>query len=173
MLTEKQTEQILQKLTIPEDRHFTTEEYNWLLESDSFDNPFSTKKKLPSKAKLALRPLSYSLKTLYNYEIKMPKDTQFSRPGVVLPTNVFNPTLQHGPFTYTDFGHATRMITSGDIAKSDLISAQKQDPILGKIFCLKTLPKPFIFIEGILYYHKRNHYKLALPTSFLEAIIHS
>ena len=46
-----------------------------------------------------------SPKTLYDRKIKMPKETRFSRPGVVLPSNVFNPDLKLGPMTYTDFRH--------------------------------------------------------------------
>ena len=54
VLTEKQTEEILRRLTIPQGRHFTTEEVKWLLEADSLDNPIPAKKKAPTKAKIGL-----------------------------------------------------------------------------------------------------------------------
>ena len=53
----------------------------------------------------------------------MLKETRFSRPWAILPTNVFNPSLHQNHFSSIDFKHITNMITSEDITKNDLIAA--------------------------------------------------
>jgi hypothetical protein len=54
-----------------------------------------------------------------------------------------------------------------------LIQAQHEDPQIGAILRLPRLPKQFVLIEGILYHLKNNHHRLALPSAFLDPLIHS
>jgi hypothetical protein len=58
-----------------------------MLEADSIKNPMieDTKKKPQSKAKTGVRQLQNSPITLQARKVKMPKETSFYRPGVVLP----------------------------------------------------------------------------------------
>jgi hypothetical protein len=73
--------------------------------------------------------------------------------------------------TYTDFSHATRMITSGDVSIKNLITAQRDDPQLGHIIRMKQLPNKFTLISDVLYHKMDTHYRLALPTAFLDPLI--
>ena len=175
VLSEAQTEEILRRLTIPHGRHFTAEEVKWLLEADSIENPIPPKKKkAPSKAKLGTRVIKNTPHTLPNRKVKLPRTSHFRTQGVVLPAmagQLIQP--QSSAITYTDFSHATRMITSGEVSIKNLITAQKEDPQIGHIIKLKTLPPKFTFIDNVLYHKVNTHYRLALPSAFLDPLIHS
>jgi len=175
ILSEEQTEQILKRLCIPQGRHFTAEEVKWLLEADSIENPIKpTKKKAPSKAKLGPRVIKNIPATLPNRKVKLPRTSPFRTQGVVLPAmtgQLIQP--QSSAITYTDFSHATRMITSGEVSIKNLILAQKEDTQIGRIIKLKELPPRFTFIDNVLYHKLNTHYRLALPSAFLDPLIHS
>jgi hypothetical protein len=175
ILSEEQTEQILRRLTIPHGRHFTADEVKWLLEADSIENPIPPKKKKPpSKAKLGTREIKNIPPTLPNRKVKLPKISPFRTQGVILPANagrLIQP--QSSTVTYTDFAHATRMITSGEVSIKNLIVAQRDDPQIGRIIKLKKLPPRFTYIDNVLYHKLDTHYRLALPTAFLDPLIHS
>ena len=174
-LTEEQTEFILRRLSIPEGRHFTAEEVKWLLEADSIENPIPPKrKKAPTKAKIGTREIKNTPKTLNNRKVKLPRTSIHRTEGVILPVNssrVLPPQTQ--AMTYTDFSHATRMITSGDVSIKNLIVAQRDDPQLGHIIRMSQLPPRFTFISEVLYHKNGTHYRLALPVAFLDPIIQS
>jgi hypothetical protein len=175
ILTETQTEQILKRLSIPDGRHFTADEVTYLLEADSIDDPTKIGLKKPgSKGKLGARPVKNTPKTLGERKVKMPREDNYRTTGVVLPQ--IHTKILHANSTtisYTDFKHATRMITSGQLSAKMLIQAQHEDPQIGQILRLSHLPKQFKLIDDILYHIKYNHYRLALPAAFLDPIIHS
>jgi len=174
ILTEAQTEHILRRLSIPEGKHFSREEVQWLLEADSLENPLLINKKHPSsKAKLGKRKLPNDPKTLPERKIKMPRETNRYRPGVLLPVNKIQIQLQPLTMSYTDVRHATKLITSGDITIKQLILAQKQDLHLQKILNRKILPPYFILKDNILFQTKNNRVRLALPKVFISPIVHS
>ena len=174
ILTEQQTEQILNRLTIPDGRHFTKEEVRWLLEADSIENPLiSEKRKKPaSKAKAGVQTFKNNPATLGPRKVRLPAES-LRRPGVILPTYSLKPVGPTTHTTYTDFQHATRLLTSGDITKKQLIQAQKDDPRLSQIIKKKTLPPYFLYIEDILYYSRYGQYRLALPEAFLDPMINA
>jgi hypothetical protein len=174
VLTEEQTEQILKRLTIPSGRHFSAEEVKWLLEADSLENPIPLKKKKqPSKAKLGLRQIKNIPKTVGDRKVKLPRTSLHRKEGVILPVMSGRIVREPNTISYTDFVHTTKMITSGDVTKKNLILAQKDDPQLGAILNLKKLPQKFTMIDNILYHKLETHYRLALPQSFLDPLIHS
>jgi hypothetical protein len=175
VLSEEQTEHILRRLSIPTGRHFTAEEVKWLLEADSLDSPITSgKKKVPSKAKLGVREIKNTPKTLPNRKVKLPRTSMTRTKGVILPV-MSGRILRSEPssLTYTDFSHATRMITSGEVSIKNLIVAQREDPQLSKIMELKTLPNRFTYIENVLYHKVKTHYRLALPQAFLDPLINA
>ena len=174
-LTEEQTEQILRRLCIPEGRHFTTEEVKWLLEADSIENPIQPKrKKAPSKAKIGPRQIKNTPKMLSTRKVKLPRTSLHRTEGVILPANSGRVIMAPpSAITYTDFSHATRMITSGDVSIKNLITAQRDDPQLGHIIRMKQLPNKFTLISDVLYHKLDTHYRLALPTAFLDPLIQS
>ena len=175
ILSEEQTEHILRRLSIPTGRHFTAEEVKWLLEADSLTNPITPKKKKAlTKAKLGTREIKNIPKTLPNRKVKLPRTSPFRTQGVILPAmsgRFIQP--QSSTITYTDFAHATRMITSGEISIKNLIIAQRDDPQLGRIIKLKQLPPRFTYIDNVLYHKLETHYRLALPSALLDPLIHS
>jgi len=175
VLTEAQTEEILRRLTIPTGKHFTAEEVKWLLEADSIENPIAPKKKkAPTKAKLGPRTIKNTPATLPNRKVNLPRTSPFRTQGVVLPAmagQLIQP--QSTAVTYTDFSHATRMITSGEVTIKNLIIAQRDDAQIGKIIKLPVLPPKFTFIDNVLYHKLKTHYRLALPSAFLDPLIHS
>jgi hypothetical protein len=65
------------------------------------------------------------------------------------------------------------MITSGEVSIKNLIVAQRDDPQIGRIIKLKKLPPRFTYIDNVLYHKLDTHYRLALPTAFLDPLIHS
>jgi hypothetical protein len=147
-----------------------------MLEADSIKNPMieDTKKKPQSKAKTGVRQLQNSPITLQARKVKMPKETSFYRPGVVLPvckTRLISNQPHH--ISYTDFQTATKMITSGDISIRNVIDAQKADQRLSVILNLPDLPTNFKIIENLLYHRKKDHYRLALPEAFLDPLINA
>jgi len=175
VLSEEQTEHILRRLSIPTGRHFTAEEVKWLLEADSLEDPMTpTKKKVPSKAKLGVRELKNIPKTLPTRKVKLPRTSLSRTKGVILPV-MSGRILRSEPsaLTYTDFSHATRMITSGEISVKHLIMAQKDDPQIGHIMQLKKLPNRFTLIDNVLYDKVNTHYRLALPQAFLHPLINA
>jgi hypothetical protein len=176
ILTEAQTEHILNRLCIPEGRKFSAEEVRWMLEADSIKNPMieDTKKKPQSKAKTGVRQLQNSPITLQARKVKMPRETSFYRPGVVLPvckTRLISDEPHH--MSYTDFQTATKMITSRDISIRNVIEAQKADKKLSVILNLPELPTNFKIIENLLYHRKKDHCRLALPEAFLDPLINA
>ena len=175
IMTEEQTEQILRRLTIPEGRKFTNEEFKWLLEADSYENPFieTNKKKPISKSKVGPRVLKNNPITLGPRKVNLPKETTFYRPGVILPVNNVDLLQEPQHISYTDFQTATKMITSGDISIRNVIEAQKQDRSLSAILNLPELPPNFKMIDNLLYNKRDNHYRLALPDSFLNPLINA
>ena len=173
ILSEKETEHILKRLTIPDGREFTSDEVRWLLEADSIQSPFF-KKKPPSKAKLGKRFIKNNPKTLGERKIKLPKETRWRTSGVVLPTlktSVIKKQLK--TISYEDFTHATQLILSKNITPAILIKAQQDDPSIGHIFRRTIKPKPFKIIDNILFKKLKTGYKLCLPSAFLDAIINT
>ena len=174
-LTEEQTEFILRRLCIPEGRHFTAEEVKTLLEADSIINPIPPKKKkTPTKAKLGPRQIKNTPKMMNTRKVKLPKTSPYRTEGVILPTNSAKLDKHRtNAITYTDFTHATRMITTGEVSIKNLIMAQRDDPQIGHIIRMSKLPPRFTFISDVLYHKRDTHYRLALPTAFLDPIIQS
>jgi hypothetical protein len=64
VLSEKQAEHILARLTIPDGKRFTPEEVQNLLELESLPAPLSSKKKAESKAKTGKRNIKNTTLTL-------------------------------------------------------------------------------------------------------------
>ncbi|EFX61151.1 hypothetical protein DAPPUDRAFT_122492 [Daphnia pulex] len=140
----------------------------------SLENPIPhKKKKQPSKAKLGLRQIKNIPKTVGDRKVKLPRTSLHRKEGVILPVMSGRIVREPNTISYTDFVHTTKMITSGDVTKKNLILAQKDDPQLGAILNLKKLPQKFTMIDNILYHKLETHYRLALPQSFLDPLIHS
>ena len=176
VLTEEQTEHILNRLSIPDQRHFTPEEVKWLLEADSLDNPLISlkRKRTASKAKPGKTTLKNIPITLNQRKVKMPRETTGYRPGVILPT--YRAAISKTPpqhISYSDFQSATRLVTSGDITIKQLIEAQKKDLRLKTILNLPKLPSRFVLIDKLLYHFKNDHHRLAMPDAFLDPLINA
>ena len=167
ILSEKQTEHILKRLTIPNGKQFSIEEVKWLLEADSLTSPFY-KKIPPSKAKIGKRSMKSFPKTLGPRKVKLPQESRWRQLGVILPTNPSKPTLK-----YEDFKSITKLLLSKDITPALLIQAQRDDQFLSKIINTKPLSRQFIMVDGILFKKQHQGLRLALPSSFLDAIINT
>ena len=176
ILTEKQTEEILQRLCIPEGRIFTPEEVKWLLEADSLENPLiaTSKKKPQSHAKPGIRPFKNDPKTLGPRKVKMPAESMYRRQGVLLPAYSTQPqTVQPQHISYSDFQIATKLLTNGDVSIKNLIQAQKSDQQISRILQLPKLPPNFVMIEKLLYHKRNGKCRLAIPAAFLDPLINA
>ena len=194
VLSEKQTERILRRLTIPNGKVFTQEEVASLLELDSLPGPPSKKKKTESKAKLGKRLIKNTPKTLGEKSVKLPA-TSFRRPGVVLPPRPqeqHHRRLQHrtqrnnylgnvatylatSPATvnYNEFAALTRFLTPGNITLESLQQLQKADQFSGPIYKMNPLPTNFQKIDDVLYKIWKSKHRLVLPSSLLDSVIYS
>ena len=176
ILTEQQTQAILDRLTIPEGKHFTADEVKWLLEADSLENPLipTTRKRTASKARIGKTQVKNIPATLNQRKVKMPKETTFYRPGVILPAHRIQlATTRPDHISYTDFSSATKLILSGDLSKKSLILAQKKDGRILRILQMTPMPPVFTLIDNILYYSKNDKVRLVLPDSFLDPLINA
>ena len=84
ILSEKQSKQILARLTIPSGKKFSPEEVQNLLELESLPAPISRKKKPESKANIGKCNIKNNPATLGEKKVKLPP-TLFRRPGLILP----------------------------------------------------------------------------------------
>jgi hypothetical protein len=122
ILSEKQTEQILARLMIPQGKHFSSEEVRNLLELESLPAPSpKAKRKSESKAKLGKRIIKNTPTTLGEKKVKL-QPTSFRRPGLVLPRLCRQNCLdtRYGlncahttTLSYKDFSTMSKFITPG------------------------------------------------------------
>jgi hypothetical protein len=84
ILSKKQSEQILARLTIPSGKRFSPEEVQNLLELESLPALLPKKKKPKSKAKTGKVNIKINPATLGEKKVKLPP-TSFRRPGLILP----------------------------------------------------------------------------------------
>ena len=176
IISEKDTEKILRRLSIPEGRPFTSEEVKHLLEADSIESPI-LKKKPPTKAKLGQRIVKNTPATLGDKKVRLPKESRWRRTGVVLPTFTTDVDEQEAKLgnslSYLDLEHVTKIILSKDISKKMLIEAQKMDTHLRNMGNQSKTAPTFKYIDGVLYKKTPQQLKLALPVTFLDPIINA
>ena len=175
VLSEKETEHILKRLSIPDGRQFDPDEVRWLLEADSLTSPFF-KKKPPTKAKLGKRFIKNNPQTLGERKVKLPKEARWRTKGVRLPINKTairckNPETR--TLTYEEFQNTTKLILTKDLTPAILIRAQKDDLFTGPILRQEKLNRSFAIIDGILFKKQAQGYKIALPETFYDAIINT
>ena len=176
IISEKDTEKILKRLSIPEGKPFSAEELKFLLEADSIENP-TLKKKPPSKSKLGIRHVKTMPTTLGEKKLRLPKEARWRKTGVILPTQHSSVQEQQAPtgntLSYLDIKHVTKLILAKEIPKKMLIEAQKNDNHFRRLTNQSSSASQFQYIEGVLYKKTHNKLKLALPSIFFDPIITS
>ena len=186
VLTEKQSLQILDRLTIPSGKKFTPDEVACLLEMDSLPGPPSKKKKPESKSKLGTRIIKNTPKTIGERKVKLPPTSRF-RPGVILPKKDYNNNdcysscysaslglaCKHTKISYSDFGNMSRIILPGNISLQDFSEIQKKDERYGKFFDQTNLKKGFKIVGNLLFKFHKSRHRLVLPSALMDAVITS
>jgi hypothetical protein len=179
-MTEKQTLDLLKRLTLPEGLKFSKEEVANLLEADSLPNPGKTVKKT-SKAKQGLREVKNDPKMVAKRKVNLPKTTLLRRPGALLPTNCCylarnrfpcNHTDVASNMSYTDFRAVSKAVLTGTLSTAQFKEAQREDEFCAKILSQTKRHRNFIVIEGLLFFKFANdRLKLALPKALLDIVI--
>jgi hypothetical protein len=180
ILSEKQTEQILARFTIPQGKRFSAEEVRHLLELESLPAPtLKSKRKSESKAKLGKRNIENTPTTLGEKKVKLPQ-TSFRRPGLILPRlcrqnsleTTYSLNCAHTTtLLYKDFSSMSKFVTPGTITIDAVKKAQLNDNFIKAILSPKL--KTFKYIEGVLFKVSPQHGDtcLVLPTNILHSLI--
>ncbi len=179
ILSEKQSEQILARLTIPSGKKFSPEEAKNLLELELLPAPSSQKKKPESKAKFGKCNIKNNPATLGEKKVKLPP-TSFRRPGLILPkqcrkncpkTSFSLNCIHSTTMSYQDLANTTKFLTPGKISIDAICKAQKADSFT--INLLKNKSKKFVKIDAVLFHSSsnRNENRLVLPNNLLDALI--
>ena len=195
-MSEKQTLELLNKLKIPKNYHFTKEEVADMLDAPSLPNP-AAKKAKESAAKAWIRTVSNMPKTLHNRKIKMPKEVKYA-PGAKLPTkasekrsgkkkkeedekevnvvecNSINIACnQNDHITYKDLSTVSTAILKGYLTTEQFKDAQAGDPFCARILEKVQRLKNYTLIKGLLFFKTRKNTKLVMPNSLLDVIINA
>ena len=189
-MSEKQAIELLNKLKIPKDYHFSKQEVADMLEAPSLPNPVDKKAK-ESAAKTGIRTVSNMPKTLHNRKIKMPREVK-NAPGAILPTikvRVKRPSKgekdneecnhvafncnQNEPISYQDFSSISTAILKGALTTAQFKEAQATDPYCARILEKVHKLKHYTLIKGLLFFKTRKCTKLIMPNSLLDIIINA
>jgi RNase H-like domain found in reverse transcriptase len=173
ILSEKQSKQILARLTIPSGKKFSPEEVQNLLELESLPAPISRKKKPESKANIGKCNIKNNPATLGEKKVKLPP-TLFRRPGLILPKQCLKncPETSFGincihstTMSYQDLANTTKFLTPGTISIDAIRKAQKANSFT--INLLKHKSKKFVKIDDVLFHSSpnRNEHRLVLPNN--------
>ena len=174
-LTEQQTEDILERLSIPNGKRFTNEEVAYMMEAESLLDPIPRKPKSSSSGKPGKRSFPNMPKTLHERKIKMPKES-FRRPGLLLPTcsctQLQEEECKHPTMNYDELKTVSKILVGGQIDTKTFIEMQKADPTIQKMYTRRNLPKIFSYQQNILMYgfKKKNP---VLPIALLDLLIQS
>ena len=173
-LSEEQTEHILKRLSIPEQKKFSKEEVAYMLEAESLINPIPKKAK-KSTAKPGKRVFPNMPETLHERKIKMPKES-FRRPGILLPTCSCSPfqinSCNHPTMNYDELKNITQVLIGGKITTKMFIQMQQADENCQKIMELVPRSKLFHFREKVLYFGTKRP-KPVMPDALLDLLIQS
>jgi len=179
VLTEAESERILQRLIIPKGRIFTKEEVLYMLDAPSLESPFP-KAKRKSTAKAGKRVLTNLPKILHERKIKMPAQS-FRRPGVKLPrcncatARNYGIRCNHAMIHYNELNSVAKVMTKGLITPKQFIEAQDADERISNLKSRKKLPSTFLIQDGLLFYKnlRDKSLKPALPTALLDPLINA
>ena len=198
-MTEKQAIELLNKLKIPRDYHFTKEEVAEMLDAPSLPNP-TDKKAKESTAKTGIRTIKNMPKTLHSRKIKMPKEVRHA-PGAKLHPHSPRPTPpvtaprrkvydkkeammfdcnhltfdcnQNEPISYQDMSSISTAILKGTLTINQFKDAQIADPFCSRIIDKVHKLKHYKMIKGLLFFKTNKNTKLVLPNSLLDIIINA
>ena len=182
-MSERQTLQILQKLSIPKNYVFTAEEVADMLDAPSLPHPEQKKKAKPSTAKTGKREIKNVPKMLNNRAIKMPKEVQYA-PGAKLPREMQHKSklacnnfqlkgTQNMTMSYHDFSTVSTAILNGTLTAKQFIDAQNADEFCTNIRNRLNSLHRYKIIKGMLFFKTKYTCKPVLPKSLLDAIINA
>ena len=173
-LSEQQSDEILNRLTIPHGKKFSKEEVAYMMEAESLIDPIPKKPKRtvnkPGKRSFPNLP-----KTLHERKIKMPRES-FRRPGLLLPTcsctSLQKDECDHPTINYEELKVVSKILVGGQIDTQVFSEMQKADPMIQNILNRPKLPKLFSFQQNILMFGVRTK-KPVLPCALLDLLIQS
>jgi hypothetical protein len=174
ILSEKQTVEWLDRLSMPKTYHFTPEQVADMLDTPSLPDPTAVRPKRASKSKPGTVNIRNIPATLHNRKVKMPKEVTRA-PGAKLPPGI-RPQIpcNNITFTHQDFQTITRTILAGILTPQQFKEAQDQDETCQDILARLPSQPNFQVFQGILF-HKSNdtEYQLVLPESLLDGLINT
>ena len=168
VLSEKDTVEILNRLSIPAGTKFTAEQVAFMLGAESLPAPVGKEKK-KSTAKEGKRQLANLPKTLGAKKLRLPP-TSFKRPGLILPPRIKSNSVN---IQYQDLNALCRIAMDGTMSKETLKEIQSTDEEYGDIYHNVGQHPHFLKHQDLLFYNKDDIIKLVLPKSLLLPMVNS
>jgi len=168
IISEKDTVEFLERMSIPTGTKFTAEQVAYMLEAESLPAPVGKEKK-QSTAKAGKRQLTNLPKTLGAKKLRLPP-TSFRRPGLILPPRI---DVNSVNIQYQDLNALCRIAMDGTISKEMLKEVQSTDDEYGQIYhSINRFPHFFKHLD--LLFHKKNDLvRLVIPKSLILPIVNS
>ena len=200
-ISEKDTIQIIEALTMPGNFTMTKTEFFNLLNGPSPRDDTVKAKAIKSKAKEGLKYIKNTPVTLNNRKIKMPKTTKSSlRPGVLLKTNVvtrskakqiqvkesnesirvpleetkktISKSLDNAESAIKNYSDIGVQVSITTKGFLSLSDLEKLQ-LMDPLLMASVNDKSVIKIQNILYWKTKEGSKIFLPTSALKILIHT
>ena len=196
IISEKDTEEFLKRLTLKEGYIFTPETVRTMLELDSLPSPHIPRRK-PSQSKEGQRFFKNNPTTLGDKKLNLPP-TSFKRPGAILPSpnpnkirriqpeynqsenpqrrtrprkNIFQTNVSQ--MTYDDLDILSKIATDGLTNLEAMKKAQENDPYYCNFY--QNPKSNFVKHNGLLFYKNttpgRSKTLLVLPTVFIQPLV--
>ena len=174
IMSEKDTIEFLDKLSIPAGYHFSAETVAAYLELDSLPAP--VQKKTKTHHKPGKRVVKNMPKTLGKKNKKLPMTSNTRTSGVVLPPKTDKKPVIHinaTNVTHQDLTVLCQIASDGIVSAKCLADAQKNDPQWAHVY--EELPTNYFLHDNILMFdHKKaNKALIVLPTILIKPLLNA
>ena len=184
IISEKDTIELLNRLTIPSGHHFSVEDVASLLDLDSLPAP--VQKKTKSHLKPGKRIVKNMPKTLGKKNKKLPATSNTRTTGVILPpqtervsklrscaSNMATFRANATNVTHQDLTVLCQIAADGLISAKCLAEAQKNDPKWSQIYT--DLPTNYFLHDNVLMYDYKDEDKalIVLPTILIKPLLNA